>query len=64
MRNCSLQAISPFPTMFFLRLVLQTHKNKGLFGKGLMPYCAALNQAEKNKQQTHDAECSSDSHMI
>ena len=33
-RNCSLQAISPFSTVF-KRLVLQTHKNQGLFGKGL-----------------------------
>ena len=45
-RNCSLRAISPFPTLFvtsnfsfshivFKRLVLQTRKNQGLFGKGL-----------------------------
>ena len=33
-RNCSLRAISPFPTVFG-RLVLQTHKNKGFFGKCL-----------------------------
>ena len=34
-RNCSLRAISPFLTVFsFLRLVLQTRKNQGLFGKG------------------------------
>ena len=33
-RNCSLPAISPFPTVFS-RLKLQTHKNQGLFGKGL-----------------------------
>ena len=31
-RNCSLRAISPFPTVFS-SLVLQTRKNKGLFGK-------------------------------
>ena len=30
----NLQAISPFPTVFS-RLVLQTGKNQGLFGKGL-----------------------------
>ena len=40
-RNCSLRAISPFPTGFsfshsvFKGLVLQTHKNQGLLGKGL-----------------------------
>ena len=32
-RNCSLQTISPFPCVF-KRLVLQTCKNQGLFGKG------------------------------
>ena len=32
--NCSLQAIYPFPSVFE-RLVLQTRKNQGLFGKGL-----------------------------
>ena len=35
-RNCSLRAISPFPTVFFRRHVLQTGKKQGLFGKGLM----------------------------
>ena len=30
-----LRAISPFPTMVFKRLVLQTHKNQDLFWKGL-----------------------------
>ena len=34
-RNCSLRAISSFPHNVFNRLVLQTRKNKGLFGKGL-----------------------------
>ena len=34
MRNCSLQAICPFPPVF-RKLVLQTRKNQGLFGKGL-----------------------------
>ena len=34
-RNWSLRAISPFPTVFS-SLVLQTRKNQGLFGKGLM----------------------------
>ena len=29
-------AISPFPTVFSKRLMLQTRKNKGLFGKGLI----------------------------
>ena len=36
MRNGSLRAISPFPTVFskdFERLLLQTCKNRGLFGK-------------------------------
>ena len=33
-RNCLLQAISPFPTVFS-RLVLQTCKKQVLFGKGL-----------------------------
>ena len=33
-RNCSLRAISLFLTAFS-RLVLQTGKHKGLFGKGL-----------------------------
>ena len=34
-RNCSLQAISHFPAVFSKRLVLQTRKKQGLFGKGL-----------------------------
>ena len=34
-RNCSFRAISPFPHRVFKRLVLQTRKNQGLFGKGL-----------------------------
>ena len=34
-RNCSLRAISPFPTVFFKRLVQQTRKTQGIFGKGL-----------------------------
>ena len=33
-RNCSLQAISPFPTVFS-KVILQTRKNQGLLGKGL-----------------------------
>ena len=33
-RNCSLRAIPPFPTVF-KRLLLQTRKNQGLFGKEL-----------------------------
>ena len=40
-RNCSLRAISPFFHSVFKRLVLQTRKNQGLFGKGLsytLPY--------------------------
>ena len=33
------EQISPFsPTVFFKRPVLQTHKNQGLFGKGLNVY--------------------------
>ena len=35
-RKCLLRTISPFPSVF-KRLVLQTHKNRGLFGKGLSP---------------------------
>ena len=34
--NCSLRAISLFPTVFSKKLVLQTRKNQGLFGKGLI----------------------------
>ena len=34
-RNCSIRAISRIPTVFSKRYVLQTHKNQGLFGKGL-----------------------------
>ena len=37
-RNCSFRAISPFPSVFSKRLVLQTCKNKGLFWKGLTQY--------------------------
>ena len=37
MRNCSLRAISPFPTVF-KTFVLYTCKNYGLFGKGLTPF--------------------------
>ena len=33
-RDCLLQANAPFPTVVFKRLVLQTRKNQGLFGKG------------------------------
>ena len=33
--NCSLRALSPFPTVFFKGLVMQTRKNQGLFGKEL-----------------------------
>ena len=43
-RNCSLRAISSFPTVFSKRLELQTHKNQSLFGKG-------LNKSELNKTQ-------------
>ena len=34
-RNCSLRAISPFPTVFSKDLNCKTRINKGLFGKGL-----------------------------
>ena len=34
MRNCSLRAISPFPTVFSKDLYC---RNQGLFGKGLKP---------------------------
>ena len=33
-RNCSLRAISPFPSVY-KRHALQTRKNQGLFGEGL-----------------------------
>ena len=35
-RNCLLRAVSLFPCSVFKRLELRTHKNQGLFGKGLM----------------------------
>ena len=34
-RNCSLRAISPFPTVFSKRLYYRHVKHKGLFGKEL-----------------------------
>ena len=34
-RDCSEQAISLFPSRVLKIIVLQTHKNNGLFGKGL-----------------------------
>ena len=34
-RNCMLPAFSSFPIVSYKRLVLQTRKNQGLFGKGL-----------------------------
>ena len=34
-RNHLLLAVSPFPTVYLKRLVLQTRKNKGLFGREL-----------------------------
>ena len=37
-RNCSLRAISPFPTVFSKRLILRIRKNQGLFGKGLKQF--------------------------
>ena len=37
-RNCSLWAISPFPTVFFKSFILQTRKNQGLCGYGLRVY--------------------------
>ena len=42
-----LQAISPFPTRFS-RLILQTRKNQGLFGKGLTHFDAPGKQAFEN----------------
>ena len=46
MRNCSLRAISPFPTVFFKRFLLHTRKIQGLFGKGLKlfrgVYCCSV----------------------
>ena len=41
-RNCSLRAISHFSHSVFKRLVLQTHINMGLFGKGLNDYSVKL----------------------
>ena len=38
MRNYSLRAISPFPAVFFKRLVLHTCKNQSLFDKELTHY--------------------------
>ena len=35
-KNCSSQAISPFPAVFSKKIVLQTGKKQGLFGKGLI----------------------------
>ena len=40
-RNCSLRAISPFFLSVFKRHVLQTRKNQGLFGKGLINLIAS-----------------------
>ena len=37
-----------FPHNFFKRLVLQTHKNKGLFGKGLTSSLLSLTLVGKN----------------
>ena len=34
-RNCSFRAISRFPTVFSIDWCCMTHKNQGLFGKGL-----------------------------
>ena len=33
-RSCLLRALSPFPTVFSKRLILQTSKNNGLLGSG------------------------------
>ena len=41
-RNCSLRAISPFPTTFSKDLVLQTSKSQVLFGKGLRLWMKCL----------------------
>ena len=41
-RNCSSRAISPFPTLFLKRLIVQTRKKTGLFGKGLKHYSKIL----------------------
>ena len=43
-RNCSLRAISPFPTVFFRRLEMQTRKSQGLYGKGLIQAHADITQ--------------------
>ena len=37
-RNCSLRAISPFPTVFSKDLYRRHVKKQGLFGKGLNPF--------------------------
>ena len=42
-RNCSLRANFSFSYSVFKRLVLQTHKNQGLFRKGLIIYNQTIN---------------------
>ena len=54
-RNCPLQAISPFPSVFE-RHVLQTHNNKSLFGKGLNHHllCTTPTSNSKFSDKTFD----------
>ena len=49
-RNCSLRAISPFFRSVFKRLVLQTCKNQGLFGKGLKQKNLENKTKERSKE--------------
>ena len=44
-RNCSLQAISPFSTVFN-SVILETRKNQGLFGKGLTHFLIHVHHFE------------------
>ena len=47
MRNCSLRALSPFPTLFSTGLYSRHVKNQGLCGKGLihMYFDSSIKQA-------------------
>ena len=50
-RNCSLRAISPFPTVFSKDLCYRHVKNQGLFGKGLKLYPNSKRTENKNKKE-------------
>ena len=49
-KNCSLQAISPFPTMFSKENVLQTRKKQGFLGQELMHLQKVSTHAVKSIQ--------------